>query len=71
MSVQGTVAVLTYHSIAVKTTQTFASLTVDPALFDEHLAVHACLAQLVPGREDCLVVAESAFAVGDNRMLVE
>ncbi len=39
MSVQGTVAVLTYHSIAVKTTQTFASLTVDPALFDEHLAV--------------------------------
>jgi peptidoglycan/xylan/chitin deacetylase (PgdA/CDA1 family) len=39
MSAHGTVAVLTYHSIAVQTTGAFARLTVDPALFDEHLAV--------------------------------
>lgn len=35
---QGSVAVLLYHSIAATTTQFFAKLTVDPALFDEHLA---------------------------------
>ncbi len=33
-----TVAVLTYHSIAVATTSSFAALTVDPSLFGEHLA---------------------------------
>jgi peptidoglycan/xylan/chitin deacetylase (PgdA/CDA1 family) len=38
MSVKSTVAVLTYHSIAARTTRTFAPFTVDPALFDEHLA---------------------------------
>ena len=38
MNVQSTVSVLTYHSIAVETTRTFAPFTVDPALFDEHLA---------------------------------
>jgi peptidoglycan/xylan/chitin deacetylase (PgdA/CDA1 family) len=38
MSVQSTVSVLTYHSIAVQTTRAFARFTVDPALFDEHLA---------------------------------
>jgi peptidoglycan/xylan/chitin deacetylase (PgdA/CDA1 family) len=32
-----TVAVLTYHSVSRSTTSTFASLTVDPALFDEQL----------------------------------
>jgi peptidoglycan/xylan/chitin deacetylase (PgdA/CDA1 family) len=34
----GSVAVLMYHSIATSTTRSFARLTVDPALFDEHLA---------------------------------
>jgi peptidoglycan/xylan/chitin deacetylase (PgdA/CDA1 family) len=32
------VAVLLYHSIATVTTRSFAKLTVDPVLFDEHLA---------------------------------
>jgi peptidoglycan/xylan/chitin deacetylase (PgdA/CDA1 family) len=35
---RGSVAVLLYHSIATVTTPTFAKLTVDPVLFDEHLA---------------------------------
>jgi peptidoglycan/xylan/chitin deacetylase (PgdA/CDA1 family) len=34
----GSVAVLVYHSIATKTTDSFARLTLDPSLFDEHLA---------------------------------
>lgn len=34
----GSVAVLMYHSIATETTSSFAKLTVDPSLFDEHLA---------------------------------
>ncbi len=33
-----TVAVLVYHSIAATTTRSFAQLTIDPGLFDEHLA---------------------------------
>jgi len=33
-----TVAVLAYHSVAAATTRSFASLTVVPALFEEHLA---------------------------------
>lgn len=37
MSVQGTVSILTYHSVAVETTNTFATLTVDPSLFRDHL----------------------------------
>jgi peptidoglycan/xylan/chitin deacetylase (PgdA/CDA1 family) len=36
--VTGSVAVLMYHSIATETTSSFARLTVDPSLFDEHLA---------------------------------
>jgi peptidoglycan/xylan/chitin deacetylase (PgdA/CDA1 family) len=36
--VAGSVAVLMYHSIATETTSSFAKLTVDPSLFDEHLA---------------------------------
>jgi peptidoglycan/xylan/chitin deacetylase (PgdA/CDA1 family) len=36
--VAGSVAVLMYHSIATETTSSFARLTVDPSLFDEHLA---------------------------------
>lgn len=38
MTAHGMIAVLTYHSIAVETTGPFAHLTVDPGLFDEHLA---------------------------------
>jgi peptidoglycan/xylan/chitin deacetylase (PgdA/CDA1 family) len=38
MPAPATVAVLTYHSIAATTTRTFTPLTVEPALFDEHLA---------------------------------
>ena len=38
MTVHGSVAVLTYHSIAAETTSTFADLTVDPSLFAEHVA---------------------------------
>ncbi len=34
----GSVAVLMYHSIAATTTPTFRRLTVEPTLFDEHLA---------------------------------
>ena len=36
--VRGSVAVLMYHSIAAATTASFERLTVDPALFCEHLA---------------------------------
>jgi peptidoglycan/xylan/chitin deacetylase (PgdA/CDA1 family) len=35
---RGSVAVLLYHSIAKVTTRSFARLTIDPALFDGHLA---------------------------------
>jgi peptidoglycan/xylan/chitin deacetylase (PgdA/CDA1 family) len=38
MRAPGTVAVLAYHSIAAPPTRSFAALTVDPTLFDEHLA---------------------------------
>ncbi|HTU84417.1 MAG TPA: polysaccharide deacetylase family protein [Solirubrobacteraceae bacterium] len=38
MTALGTVAVLTYHSIGAQTTGPLAHLTVDPAMFDEHLA---------------------------------
>jgi peptidoglycan/xylan/chitin deacetylase (PgdA/CDA1 family) len=38
MRAPGTVAVLAYHSIAASPTRSFAAFTVDPALFDEHLA---------------------------------
>jgi peptidoglycan/xylan/chitin deacetylase (PgdA/CDA1 family) len=38
MIARGTIAVLTYHSIASETTRPLAHLTVDPALFDEQLA---------------------------------
>lgn len=38
VSKKGSVAVLLYHSIATVTTRSFAKLTVDPVLFDEHLA---------------------------------
>jgi peptidoglycan/xylan/chitin deacetylase (PgdA/CDA1 family) len=38
MYAQGTVAVLMYHSIATTTTPSLARLTVDPVLFEEHLA---------------------------------
>ena len=38
MRARRTVAVLVYHSVAATTTPSFAKLTVDPALFEEHLA---------------------------------
>jgi peptidoglycan/xylan/chitin deacetylase (PgdA/CDA1 family) len=38
MRTTATVAVLTYHSIAARTTPSFAALTVDPVLFGEQLA---------------------------------
>ncbi len=38
MYAQETVAVLLYHSIGTTTTPSFAKLTVDPMLFEEHLA---------------------------------
>lgn len=38
MYAQGTLAVLLYHSIATTATPSFAKLTVDPVLFEEHLA---------------------------------
>ena len=38
MRAPATVAVLAYHSIDTAPTRSFASLTVDPGLFDEHLA---------------------------------
>jgi peptidoglycan/xylan/chitin deacetylase (PgdA/CDA1 family) len=42
MDSSATVAVLTYHSIAVHTTPAFAALTVDPSLFAEQMeALHA------------------------------
>jgi len=34
----GSVVVMMYHSVAATTTSSFARLTVDPALFDEHMA---------------------------------
>ena len=37
MPTEATVAVLTYHSIASRTTRSFAALTVDPGLFAEQL----------------------------------
>ncbi|MBV9424226.1 MAG: polysaccharide deacetylase family protein [Solirubrobacterales bacterium] len=38
MDDRATVAVLCYHSVAAKTTPTFAALTVDPTLFAEQMA---------------------------------
>jgi peptidoglycan/xylan/chitin deacetylase (PgdA/CDA1 family) len=46
-----TVAVLTYHSIARASTSSFASLTVEPSLFDEHLAALVeCELPVIPFR---------------------
>ena len=73
MSAQGTIAVLTYHSIAVQTTGPFARLTVDPALFDEHLAavrehgldvipLRDVLAALEAGRSAVTITIDDGFA---------
>lgn len=43
----------------------------DESALDKNLPVDACLSQLVPDAQDCLVVPERPFAVRDDRMLVE
>ncbi len=43
----------------------------DESALDKNLPVDACLSKLVPDAQDCLVVPERTFAVGDDRMLVE
>ena len=64
MSVEGTVAVLTYHSIAVETTEAFAPLTVDPAVFDEHLtALREHCVEVIPFCEVPGALAAGATAV--------
>jgi peptidoglycan/xylan/chitin deacetylase (PgdA/CDA1 family) len=51
MRAPDTVAVLVYHSIAARTTPSFAELTVDPGLFDEHLAaLRECACSVIPFR---------------------
>ncbi len=66
MDVQGTVSVLTYHSVAVETTSTFASLTVDPSLFRDHLdALCERGVDLIPFGEvpDALAAGRTAVAI--------
>jgi len=66
MNSQATVAVLSYHSIAARTTPAFAPLTVDPSLFAEHLeALREQSIDVIPFREvpDALAAGRSAVAI--------
>jgi peptidoglycan/xylan/chitin deacetylase (PgdA/CDA1 family) len=61
---RATVAVLVYHSIATVTTRSFAKLTIDPALFDEHLAaLREQLRELIPFGEVPAAVADGRQAI--------
>ena len=61
MAACATVAILLYHSIAPSSTRSFAKLTVDPVLLDEHLA--ALAQHSVP----VMTVAEVPAALADGR----
>ena len=57
-------AVLTYHSIAARTTPSFAALTVDPGLFQEHLGALSDLAlDVIPFAAVPTALAEGRSAV--------
>jgi peptidoglycan/xylan/chitin deacetylase (PgdA/CDA1 family) len=61
-----TVAVLSYHSIAARTTPAFAALTVDPSLFAEHMeALREQAIDVIPvsGVPDALEAGRSAVAI--------
>jgi peptidoglycan/xylan/chitin deacetylase (PgdA/CDA1 family) len=66
VAARGSVAVLLYHSIAEVTTSSFARLTIDPTLFDEHLAA-LCEQQIevIPFSQvpDALVAGRQAAAI--------
>jgi peptidoglycan/xylan/chitin deacetylase (PgdA/CDA1 family) len=61
--IRGTVAVLMYHSIAAATTASFERLTVDPALFCEHLAALGENAEVIGFAQVPAALAEGRQAV--------
>jgi len=66
MLAQATVAVLLYHSVAPTTTRGFAPWTIDPSLFEEHLAaLREARVQVIPAREvpEALVRGQHAVAI--------
>lgn len=64
MHPRATVAILMYHSIAATTTHSFAKLTVDPALFEEHLvALREQSAEVIPFSQVPAALAEGRRAV--------
>ncbi len=64
MRAPATVAVLLYHSIAAATTPSFAKLTVDPSLFEEHLtALREHSPEVIPFGEVPAALADRRRAV--------